>query len=155
MQALHRIACRVCNPRRTAEMVSVVPISLAGVLLTVSKAGEVGMLGCSVRNGGVEHQYEAVGAAHLAVGRGSVRHGRGQSGEVTATNLRGDALALGIVVLGVAFGCGHEVWRGVQCGADIRLRVSHVSARNLDRAICRAWSHHFSTEQKYKIICSV
>lgn len=73
-------------------MVSVVPISLAGVVLAVGKGGEVGKLGCSVRNGGIECQHEAVGAAHLAVGRGGVRHGRGQSGEVTATNLRGDAL---------------------------------------------------------------
>ena len=73
-------------------MVSVVPIRLAGVLLAVGKGGEEGKLGCSERNGGIEHQHEAVGAAHLAVGRGGIRHGCVQSGEVAATNLRGDAL---------------------------------------------------------------
>ena len=83
-------------------MVSVVPIGFAGVLLTVGKGGEVGKLGCSVRNGRVERQHEAVGAVNLAVGRRGVRHGHNQRGEVAATDLRGDALALGIVVLGVA-----------------------------------------------------
>ena len=90
-----------------------VPIRLAGVLLTVGKGGEVGKLGCSVRNGGIEFQHEAVGAAHLAVGRGGVRHGRGQRGEVAAADLGGDALGFGVVVLGVTSRSDDKVWGGV------------------------------------------
>lgn len=89
---LHGIACRVRNPRGTTEVVGVVPIGFAGVLLMVGKGGEVGKLRGGIRDGGVERQYEAVGAVHLAVGRRGVRHGRGQRGEFAATNLQGDSL---------------------------------------------------------------
>ena len=92
MQMLHGIACRVRNPRGTAEVVRVVPIGFAGVLLMVGKGGEVGKLRGGIRDGGVERQHEAVGAVHLAVGRRGVRHGRGQRGEFAATNLQGDSL---------------------------------------------------------------
>ena len=101
-------------------MVSVVPIGFAGVLLTVGKGGEVGKLGCSVRNGRVERQHEAVGAAHLAVGRGGVRYGRDQRGEVAATNLGSDALTLRIVVFGISLRRGHQIRRGVQGGVASR-----------------------------------
>ena len=74
---LHRRSGRIRYPRGTAEVVGVVPIGLAGVVLAVGKGGEVRKLGCSVRNGGIERQHEAVGAVHLAVGCGGVRHGRG------------------------------------------------------------------------------
>ena len=86
--------------------------------------------GCTVGNGGV----------HI--------------GELAPAHLRRNPFRLSVIVLGVALGGGHQVRGDIQCGADKRLRVSHVSARNLDRAICRVWSHHFPTEQKYKIICS-
>lgn len=87
--------------------------------------------GCTVGNGGV----------HI--------------GELAPAHLRRNPFRLCVVVLGVALRGDDEVRGSIQSGADKRLRVSHVSARNLDRAICRVWSHHFSTEQKYKIICSI
>ena len=90
-----------------------VPIRLAGVFLTVGESREIRKLCCGIRDAGVERQYEAVGTAYLAIGSGSVCHERGQSGEVAATNLRGDALALGIVVLGVALRGDHQIRRGV------------------------------------------
>ncbi len=83
-------------------MVGVVPVGFASVLLTVGKGSEVGMLRNSVCDAGVECQHKAVGAAHLAVGRGGVRHGRDQSGEVAAADLGGDALGFGVIMFGVA-----------------------------------------------------
>ena len=77
------------------------------------------------------------GILKLYEGQRIPRHAGIHHGEAVFAQLGGDALALGVIVLGVALRSNHQIGRDVQGGAGVRLRVSTWIKAHRFRGILR------------------
>ena len=116
MQVLHGVAVGIRYPGGAAKVVGVVPIYLVSNAREIYAVDQIRKLCRGSHDVRVERPHEAVGTVQLVVCGDCVRYRYGQRRESAATDLRGDTLRLGIVVLGVALWGDYEIGRSIQRG---------------------------------------